>query len=346
MKKAIIFLFLLISLTFSVQAMEFEAPDVPDSGADYMPEDPESFGEGLWFVIKQAIGEFLPEISHTAGSCLSVVGVMLLTSVLDQFSGVSGKTVHLASSVMIGIIVLNPAYSMIRLGVDTVGEMAEYGKLLLPVLTGAMAAQGGVTSSTALYAIITAFSAFLITLVTKIVVPMLYIYFCLSLVCGAIHNEMLKNVQNFIKWLITWSLKITLYVFMGVIGVTGAVSGTADASAVKAMKLTISGMVPVVGGIISDASETILVSAGLMKSAAGIYGILAIIAVFVGPFLKIGCQYLMLKATGAVCNVFSAQKESGMLKDFSSGMGLVLAMTGTVCLVLLIGSVCFMRGVS
>lgn len=346
MKKAIIFLLLLFSMTLSVQAMEFEPPDVPDSGVDYMPENPESFGEGLWFILKQAIGEFLPEISHTAGSCLSVIGVLLLTSVLDQFSGVSEKTVHLAASIMIGLIVLNPAYSMIRLGVDTVGEMAQYSKLLIPVLTAAMAAQGGVTSSAALYGILTAFCAFLVTLASKIVVPMLYIYFCLSLVCGAVSNELLKNVQNFIKWLITWSLKIILYVFMGVIGVTGAVSGTADASAVKAMKLTISGMVPVVGGIISDASETILVSAGLMKSATGIYGILAIIAVFIGPFLKIGCQYLMLKATGAVCTVFSAEKESTMLKDFSAGMGLVLAMTGTVCLVLLIGSVCFMRGVS
>lgn len=346
MKKAIIVLLLLFGMTISVQAMEFEPPDVPDSGADYMPENPESFGEGLWLIIKQAIGEFLPEISRTAGSCISVIGVLLLASVLHQFSGVSEKAIHLVSSVMLGLIVLDPAYSLIRLGVDTVGEMAQYSKLLIPVLTAAMAAQGGVTSSTALYGILTAFCTFLVTLVSKIVVPMLYIYFCLSLVCGTVSNEMLKSVQNFIKWLITWSLKITLYVFMGVIGVTGAVSGTADASAVKAMKLTISGMVPVVGGIISDASETILVSAGLMKSAAGVYGILAIIAVFIGPFLKIGCQYLMLKVTGAVCTVFSAEKESGMLKDFSAGMGLVLAMTGTVCLVLLIGSVCFMRGVS
>ena len=346
MKKAIIVILLVFSLIFSVQAMEFDPPDVPDSGSDYMPENPDSFGEGLWFIIKQAIGEFLPEIGSTAGSCLSVIGVLLLSSVLNQFSGVSEKTVHLAATVMIGLIVLNPAYSLIRLGVDTVGEMEEYAKLLIPVLTAALAAQGGVTSSTALYGIITGFSAFLVTLVTKIVVPMLYIYFCLSLICGAVSNDLIKNVQNFIKWLITWCLKITLYVFMGVIGITGVVSGTADASAVKAMKLTISGMVPVVGGIISDASETILVSAGLMKSAAGIYGILAIIAVFIGPFLKIGCQYLMLKATGAVCSVFSAEKQSAMLKDFSAGMGLVLAMTGTVCLVLLVGSVCFMRGVS
>ena len=346
MKKAFLIILILLSMTISVQAMEFSPPDVPDSGAEFMPEEPDSFWEGLWFIFKQAVAEFLPQISHSAASCLSVIAVLLLVSVLDQFSGASAKAVHLASSVMLGLILLNPAYSLISLGVSTVTEMSEYGKLLLPVLTGALAAQGGVTSSGALYAIMSAFSAFLITLATKIIVPMLYIYFCLSLIIGAIDNELIKNMQNFIKWLITWSLKITLYVFMGVVSITGVVSGTADASAVKAMKLTISGMIPVVGGIISDASETILISAGVMKGAAGIYGILAIIAIFVGPFLKIGCQYLMLKATGAVCSVFSAKKETNMLKDISTGMGLLLAMTGTVCLVLLIGAVCFMRGVA
>lgn len=346
MKKAFLIILILLSMTISVQAMEFSPPDVPDSGAEFMPEEPDSFWEGLWFIFKQAVAEFLPQISHSAASCLSVIAVLLLVSVLDQFSGASAKAVHLASSVMLGLILLNPAYSLISLGVSTVTEMSEYGKLLLPVLTGALAAQGGVTSSGALYAIMSAFSAFLITLATKIIVPMLYIYFCLSLIIGAIDNELIKNMQNFIKWLITWSLKITLYIFMGVVSITGVVSGTADASAVKAMKLTISGMIPVVGGIISDASETILISAGVMKGAAGIYGILAIIAIFVGPFLKIGCQYLMLKATGAVCSVFSAKKETNMLKDISTGMGLLLAMTGTVCLVLLIGAVCFMRGVA
>lgn len=346
MKKAFLIILILLSMTISVRAMEFSPPDVPDSGAGFMPEEPDSFGEGLWFIFKQAVAEFLPQISHSAVSCLSVIAVLLLVSVLDQFSSASAKAVHLASSVMLGLILLNPAYSLISLGVSTVTEMSEYGKLLLPVLTGALAAQGGVTSSGALYAIMSAFSAFLITLATKIIVPMLYIYFCLSLIIGAIDNELIKNMQNFIKWLIIWSLKITLYIFMGVVSITGVVSGTADASAVKAMKLTISGMVPVVGGIISDASETILISAGVMKGAAGIYGILAIIAIFVGPFLKIGCQYLMLKATGAVCSVFSAKKETDMLKDISTGMGLLLAMTGTVCLVLLIGAVCFMRGVA
>ena len=109
-------------------------------------------------------------------------------------------------------------------------------------------------------------------------------------------EEILKKLCGFVKWLSVWILKMILYVFTGYIGITGVVSGPTDAAALKAAKLTISGFVPIVGGILSDASEAVLVSAGVVKNAAGIYGILAIGAVCLGPFLKIGLHYLMLKA--------------------------------------------------
>ena len=82
-----------------------------------------------------------------------------------------------------------------------------------------------------------------------------------------------------------------------------------------------------------------------MKNAAGIYGILALLAILLRPFLKIGIHYLLLKATAAVCSVFGSKSTVGLIEDFSAAMGLLLAMTGSVCLLLLISTVCFMKGV-
>ena len=88
-----------------------------------------------------------------------------------------------------------------------------------------------------------------------------------------------------------------------------------------------------------------LVSAGLAKNAAGVYGVLALLAVFLGPFLKIGVHYLIFKGTAAVCDVFGSKRITGVIQDFSTAMGLVLAMTGAVCLLLLISTVCFLKEV-
>jgi stage III sporulation protein AE len=126
-------------------------------------------------------------------------------------------------------------------------------------------------------------------------------------------------------------------------GITGVVSGSADAAALKAAKLTFSGVVPVVGGILSDASEAVLVGAGLVKNAVGVYGLLAVLAIWIGPFIKIGAQYLLLKMTHALCGAFSADTAGKLIQDFSTAMGLLLAATAAICVLFLVSIICFMK---
>lgn len=345
--RIVISLFIILTLLIlPVSAMEFTAPAAPNAAEEYLPADVESFGEGLWYVIKSAISDLQPSIAEASGICLSLIAITLLVSIFQSFSGSTKRVIELVSTLTISVLLLQPANTLIGLGVTTVEEMSEYGKLLLPVMTAAMAAQGGTTTSAALYTGTALFNALLSSLISKLIVPMIYIYLCLCIANSALGEEVLKKLRDFVKWIMTWSLKIVLYVFTGYMSITGVISGTADAAAIKATKLAISGFVPVVGSIISDASETILVSAGVMKSAVGVYGLLAIIAVWIGPFLQIGIQYILLKITSAVCSVFGAKQSVDLLHDFSGAMGLLLAMTGTVCFLLLISTVCFMKGVT
>ena len=345
MRKFFILLIILGCLTGTGYAMDFTAPSAPESAQAYMPEDVQSFGEGLWYIIKSAISKLQPSLTEAAGICFSLILIVLIVSILRNLSESSTYTADLIASITIAVILVQPANSLIRLGVETVDEISEYGKLLLPVMTAAMAASGGTTGSAALYTGTVFFDSVLSSAISKLLIPLIYIYIILCISCSAVGEQMLKNLRSFVKWLMTWCLKIILYVFTGYIGITGVISGSADASALKATKLTISGIVPVVGNIISDASEAILVSAGVMKNAVGIYGLLAILAMWIGPFLQIGCQYLLLKATAAVTGVFGGKETVGLIKDFSWIMGFLLAMTGTVCLLLLISIVCFLKGV-
>ena len=52
-----------------------------------------------------------------------------------------------------------------------------------------------------------------------------------------------------------------------------------------------------------------------------------------------------MKMTAAACNVFGVKQPASFVKEFSAVMGFLLAMTGTACLLLLISTVCFMKGV-
>ncbi len=336
---------LVFLLATPVSASQITAPPVPDSGADVMPGETASFGDGLWELFRNAVGNIRPDIAEAAGVSLCATAAVLLTSITETFPGMTQKTSETVGTLAVAGLLLGSTNSLIRLGTSTVSDLTDYGKLLLPVMTSALAAQGGLTSSAALYVGTAAFNSLLSGLIASLLVPMIYLFLTLAAANAAIGQEMLQKIRDFLKWIMTWTLKTVLYIFTGYMGITGVVSGTTDAATLKAAKLTISGMVPVVGGILSDASEAVLVSAGVVKNAAGIYGILAILAVIAEPFLRISVHYLILKATAAVCGVFGTKRASDLIGDFTTAMGLILAMTGSVCLLLLISTVCFLREV-
>lgn len=324
---------------------QLSAPAVPWSGAEFMPEGAESFGEGLWMILQKGFSAIHPDIKEATGISMSLIAVILLISILRLLPGGRQKALECVGAVTIGTLLLQSTNSLIRLGISTISEISSYGKLLLPVMTSALAAQGGVTASTALYAGTAIFDTVLTALLSNLLRPMVYIYLMLSTANAALGDDLLKKMADFVKWLMVWILKTVLYVFTGYMGITGVISGTTDAISLKAAKLAISGAVPVVGGILSDASEAVLVSAGVVRNAAGIYGILAIGAVFIQPFLQIGCHYLILRLTGSVCAVFGVKGCTDLIDRFSTAMGLLLAMTGSVCMLQLISTVCFLRGV-
>lgn len=346
MRKLVIILVTLCIIISPVEAMEFSAPTVPDNAEMYMPKESTTFGEDLWYIVKSALRHLQPNLSEALGVCASLVAVIILVSILRSFTGIAKGTVDLVCTLSISLLLIKPSNSLIQLGVQTVEQLTEYGKLFVPVMTAAMAAEGGITTSAALYTGTIAFNALLSALISKLIIPLIYIYIVLCIASRTIPENILEKFRDFIKWLMTWCLKISIYLFTGYLSITGVVSGTADASAIKATKLAFSGFVPVVGNIISDASESVLISAAVMKNSAGIYGLLAILAIWISPFLQIGIRYVLLKITASACSIFGSKESVGLIMDFSGVMGFILAITGTVCLLLLISAVCFMKGVS
>lgn len=346
MKVIIKLLLILFLIAMPARATEFTAPTVPNSAEKYMPEHSNSFSDGIWDLVEEAIKLLQPSIMDAAEICLALIAISLALGFTERISTTTVHISDIVGAVLIGLILLKQTNSFIKLGADTVKELSEYCNLLLPVMSGALAAQGAVNTSASLYAGTTLFNAVLSTAISKLVIPMLYIYSALVVADNAVGGGLLTNLCKLIKWMMTWSLKLILYVFTGYLTISGVVSGSTDAAAVRATKLAISGIVPVVGGIISDASESILVSAGLMKGAAGLYGFFATLAIWIEPFIKIGVQYLMLKVTAAICGIAGAKRPTTLVQQITSAMGILLAMTVTMLLLILISIVCLLKGLS
>ena len=68
-------LLLIFCLAQPVSALEIEAPAVPDSGERLMPKRAESFGEGLWQIVKASVGVMHPDIREASKLCLTAFGI-------------------------------------------------------------------------------------------------------------------------------------------------------------------------------------------------------------------------------------------------------------------------------
>jgi hypothetical protein len=62
------------------------------------------------------------------------------------------------------------------------------------------------------------------------------------------------------------------------------------------------------------------------------------------PSLTVALRYLLLKATAAAANVLGGKEDAALIGDFGAAMGLLLAMTMSQSLLLMISTVCFMKG--
>ena len=95
----------------------------------------------------------------------------------------------------------------------------------------------------------------------------------------------------------------------------GSVASSADAATLKAAHLAISGMIPVVGGILSDATEAVFSGASLLRNSVGIFGVVGVLGFCALPFLRLGIQFLLYKLVAALSATLSDHPAARLIQD-------------------------------
>lgn len=345
--KVLLSMLLLICLFFllvpGAAAEALSPPVVPKDAARWMPDGEDELGSGLLSMVHKVLPPAYQELREALRVGLAVFCSSFLVAILLSV-GCASTATEITGAACIGGLMLRDSRILIGLAVDTVTEISEYSKLFLPVLTAASSARGAMTSSAALYVGTTAVTAFLMSALRRVLVPGVYLFLAASIAACALGEESLKQIRESLKKLSGWFLKTVLTAFLTYMSITGAITGAADKTALKAAKAAISAAVPVIGKNLADASEVLLLSADIARNSIGVYGIYAFAAIALSPFCKIGAHYLVLKGTAALCAILGCKRMTKLVEDFCTAMGILLGMTGVMCALSVIGTVCFMKG--
>ena len=281
------------------------------------------------------VGEGLATVSR-------LLAVVLLCSVAWNVRG-QGKSglqaVEVAGALAITALTMTDIDSMIGLGREAVGRMEVFSQILLPTMAVLTAAGGGITSAAVRQGATVLFSRCLIALMDKLLIPLVYAYVAVGCAQAAVGNPGLQRLADMIKSMVTVLLTAILLAFVGYLTASGAVAGSADLSKVKAVRMAISRAIPVVGGILADASESVLAGAGILKGTVGAAGMLVVLAICLTPFLHLAVHYLMYKAAAALCGLVAQPGLSKLIDTVGSAFGLILGMTGAAALLLMVSLV-------
>lgn len=280
-----------------------------------------------------------------------VMVILILCSCVAGFPNGAGSSplfLTMAGALGMTAVVSSDLMSLMSLCRSTAEELSVLSASMLPVVMTAVSLCGAAATGVMLFAG-TEFAFHLcVSLITGVLLPMVSAYIAMITVNAALGNGILTRLADFLRWVIHSTLKLLLSAFIGYITVFGAVTRSTDATAVRAAKFALSGTVPVVGSILSNAAETVLSSASVVKNTVGVFGMLCVVAVCLLPFLRLGLSYLLFRAGAAVLSPICPASLLGLMDGLTRSFGLILGMLGSCCMILffeLAYAVIFITGV-
>lgn len=364
MKRCLIFFLMLLLLNGTVQAVDLSYDYVQefnlDKLTDAMPEEAEDILSGYDFTGQANVNTIFSDLgrkiesicrSHFASAAKSgtaVFTVVVLCSLASAFfpDGKAPGYVTIAGVLAIATAVLTDSGSFLRTGVQTLSRLSDFSAVLLPCLATVTAAGGAVVSASAKYAAAMLFMNVLLTVCTRIFVPLISVYLACIVAQAAFQSQAFSAVAGFLKWLCVTGLTLLVVIFTAYLSISGVITSSGDLVTTRFTKAAISTALPVVGKLVSDAASTVMAGISLVRSSVGVFGVVAVLCVTITPFLSMGIRYLLFKAAASAASIFPDQRFSALIDGIGTAFGLMMAMTGTGALILIISLTSFIKAVT
>lgn len=352
----IMLLFFILSFSDSAHAAELTPEDfganqveasLPDAAVDAFGElsvvdaaDLPHRLEQLWiFLTGQGQDVFFSAL-RSAGAILLITFLTALCGVLTE-----SKWVSLCGMISLSALSLEHVSSCLQVGMESLQQLKSFSMVLLPCLSTASFVSGAVTSAGIKYGASVLVFDGIIGLMLRFAVPILYGYLAVMLSARLTGNPVLQSMTSLLRQGMKWALILISVCFTLYLSITGLLASTADAAAAKTAKTVLASALPVVGGILSDASAALLGGAAMVRNGVGMIGLLAVLALCVTPYLTLGIHYLLYRAAAILAQSYCEKSVGSVLDGFGDVFAFLLGMVGTASLILFVSVISMMKAV-
>lgn len=110
----------------------------------------------------------------------------------------------------------------------------------------------------------------------------------------------LDGLFRLICRVVTWGMGMMIAAFVGMMALQGRLAATRDGVSSQALRQALRGLVPLIGGSVSDSSGALAETAVAVQGAVGVTGLLIVLGTATQPALKLGAHMLSLKLASAL----------------------------------------------
>lgn len=274
-------------------------------------------GEILLYLIKNISG-FMKENASLIMLLAAICVFSALASGISAGSGCIGGAAETGFSVIASLPAAGIFIAAFTVASMAMTEMERIGLAVLPALAvlGTGSASGGYTASAQLMSL----------MLRRIFLPAAAIYGVLSY-CGAVSGEnYLSEIKRTVKNIFVRGLGIVMTVFTFCSAASGLTAGAAATLGGRVVKYAGS-LVPLVGPYLSDAADTIIESAALIRTAGGVFAAITVVSVGLIPFMKLLAYYLAVNILSAVAGSFADGKTKEITAITCELTGMLIGLT-------------------
>ena len=295
----------------------------------------------LWERVLSSAREQLKSEIRFSSVLISIALLCSLASALSP-GGRIAELIELAACCGGTILLAGGLESEIGQATESLQRLSDYAKVSLPAFFTTVAACGAAVSASVKYAAACFVMDLFMTLSQRLILPLIYAYLAVTVSGSLFENSILTAAARIIKWCAITAMTGVTSVFCLYISLSGLISGSADAAAVKAAKTVVAAGLPVVGRILSDSASSILAASAVIKNSAGVFCLIAVCAICAGPFAVLAVKVLIYKACSALAELSCGGRFAKLLSGIGGVFAMLLGMVGSYGVMLFLS---FMSGI-
>lgn len=246
--------------------------------------DRQSLGELLKKAGQAAIRPFLDAL----GGCIGLTVVAAILSAFGKLGSDGGQGMKWLLSLCTVLSLWRIGQGSFRLMAEAMNTVSVFIRALLPSVTAVYAAGGNFTAAAAEEGALLLLLEWMETFCGSVLQPMLQVVFTLAAAAHVCGEGQLCGLGSAVCKAITLILGFLMTVLSTVLGYQHSIASGADGVLLRSVKFAASGVVPVLGGSMSEAMGTAVGAVGFLRSAVGSVATAVILIILLFP-----CMHLL-----------------------------------------------------